>query len=95
MVAYEDAGGSMCEARSALLEHRKAPSDVELTLKSTFCDCYHIASAAAKLAYSCRSMPHVRFSRSTFLRLKPRSGGAFFARMNGSPPRFTEIRLRG
>jgi hypothetical protein len=33
MMAYEDAGGSMCEARSGL-EHRKAHSDVELTLKS-------------------------------------------------------------
>jgi hypothetical protein len=30
-----------------------------------------VASAAAKLASSCRSMPLVRFSRSTFLRLKP------------------------
>jgi hypothetical protein len=32
-------------------------------------------------------MPHVRFSRSTFLRLKPRSRGAFFARVNGNRDR--------
>jgi hypothetical protein len=42
-------------------------------------------------------MPHVRFSRSTFLRLKPRSRGAFFACVNGNRnrPGFTETRLRG
>jgi hypothetical protein len=50
--------------------HMMAYEDCDGDHKNTLL-CSSIASAAAKLASSCRSMPLVRFSRSTFLRLKP------------------------
>src|SRR4029453_3641612 len=36
--------------------------------KEHSCDRHHTARPTAVLPYTCRSLPHVRFSRSTFLR---------------------------
>src|SRR5215475_5770321 len=60
--------------------HDAGHDSASRSVKAHFCDRHHIASATAELASHLSIVPHMRFSRSTFLRnTQPRSRGAFFA----------------